>query len=1606
MMMSASSESRNYGRFDELAEEFAERFRRGERPSLNEYIDRLPEMADEIRAMFPAMLEVERAEQDVRGEDEQESERRAPPRAQIGDYRLLREVGRGGMGVVYEAEQVSLGRRVALKVLPGHVAGDRRALERFRREAKAAARLHHTNIVPVFEVGRDGDVAFYAMQFIQGQGLDQVISELARIRDPARAAAERTANSRASSGGAIAGATPTLGVAVSGAAGRELNRVAESLLSGRLGAMCRDDDAPAEQTDGLARTEWFDVNATTGPSHAVLDTGFASGLAPPGPETSAVLPGGTPVSAVETSGRRQPYFRSVAQIARQAAQGLAYAHARGVVHRDIKPSNLLLDTSGVVWITDFGLAKADDDGLTATGDILGTLRYMAPERLRGDGDGRADIYALGLTLYELLTLRPAFDPSDRLKLIERIKAEEPVRPRTLDARIPRDLETIVLKSIEKDPGRRYPTAEALSADLRRFLDDEPIQARRASLIERYARWARHHPTIAIVGAVVTAILVLATAVSLVAMERFREQAKQQFLIAGEREVQRSRAELRRVEAETARAEALVARRHDENTLVDMHAARGLVAAEQGDSARAMLWFAHAAALAQHDKERERINRVRARAWERMMTVPVRAFDHGGKLLTTVAMHPRGELLLTVTEEGRLRLWRIDAGREEKALIDAPVLSAAWSPDGRRLALGMARGGVELYSMPDRGLVYRLDLPGPVSSVAFSRDGSLVAGGAREACIWDVGTGEPITSPMHHDGAVLQLEFSPDGKSLLTACGDGRARVFETTDAPGRLRFEGKPNAQQHNARAKFTPDGKSVLAITGSAELTWLDTKLGESKGHGAVSLRLFTTHNVAISPDGRWYAAAGYYGPELFSIDSDATAPRLLAHSNDVSACQFSADSKWLLSASWDRTVKLWSVETGELVGAPIAHEQMVVGAQFAPDGQHVLTYTVGGLVRLWRVPRDDRATWAVGETEGETAFRTSRDGRRAILGQFRYPYFHGRPLVGSRIVYEPATGRSAGPPVDIPDAMFETALDANGDHAAAVTRGPNGSALYVWEVATGQPRFPARSVPGDAAAVEFTPDGTRVVTVDTSAICSIFDARSGRRLFTARAQDPASTTTNLQIQFADKDTLVMIVGQLLATLDLSPQKGEGPKWRALENRGFKTAFAVSRDGRYVATAVGFFGTEDQITVRDLVTGAVSPTMHAPDIVFRLAFTPDGRRVLSGGRDTQVRCWDWSTGKLASPPCSTDDEIMDIAVSPNGRFAFAGVRWGGSSVARGKVEAWDLTSGKRVMPRILLGSQAVLSLALFGDGRHALACVTGDRPYRIDLSDLFEPDPRPIEELIRLAELASGQRVFEGDLSGLTSAEWVARYGASPTRFRVPIRWPALPQDSRRVVHYPPIVETSIGWGNIAAEALDRVRAESRTSRDGLYSAVYTLLNGDIEGYRETCRIMMREFGTSGTHEDLERTAKVCLLRDFMRADATRLAESVGAGLDSGTLPAPFAPWGFAVRALAALRNGRAEDALRWAERGGAYEMIVRAMAENALGRRETALSTLDRARGIFGGDVRAYLQRSARDPRTIMTQEGYQPDRLFAAILFVEAEAAIERDPGFPANPIARDR
>jgi serine/threonine protein kinase len=442
-----SDSSANYVLLTRLADEFAARYRAGERPPLQEYIDRYPELADDIRELFPAMAEIEQVREDHHEAAEQQATPQAPALEQLGDFRILREVGKGGMGIVYEAEQVSLGRHVALKVLPRSMLVDSRAKRRFEREAKSAARLHHTNIVPVFGVGEQDGLPYYVMQFIQGLGLDEVLDELKQLQlGNARTGTVLGGGLRVSRNVGTAALQP--GEEKPPPRG-ELTaaHVARSLLTG---AFEPTSDGP-NQDDAIAESPVATVGTAPPTPAAALPLSDSFTLS----SSSVVLPGHSRDGS-KSRHRKASYWQSVASIGVQVAEALEYAHKQGVLHRDVKPSNLLLDTQGTVWVTDFGLAKAADDqqNLTHTGDVLGTLRYMPPEAFEGKSDARGDVYSLGLTLYEMLAFRPAFDEKERNRLIKQVTHDEPARLGKLNRAVPRDLETIVHKAIDRDPGRR------------------------------------------------------------------------------------------------------------------------------------------------------------------------------------------------------------------------------------------------------------------------------------------------------------------------------------------------------------------------------------------------------------------------------------------------------------------------------------------------------------------------------------------------------------------------------------------------------------------------------------------------------------------------------------------------------------------------------------------------------------------------------------------------------------------------------------------------------------------------------------------------------------------------------------------------------------------------------------------------------------------------------------------------------------------------------------------------------------------------------------------------------------------------------------------------
>jgi eukaryotic-like serine/threonine-protein kinase len=495
---------------DIAADEFAERYRNGEYPSVTEYVQRFPEQADELRELLPAVAMMEQLKQKEESRiDSIERQSVISGLQQLGDFRIIREIGHGGMGVVYEAEQESLGRRVALKVLSPTKFDSPKAVRRFRREAETVARLHHTNIVPVFGVGDEKGLHYYVMQLIEGESLDQVIKGLRR-RSKNTTAADRAEAETVDQSVADDKASREPGE--DSAANAELSLLIESSVEVQLSADEKSSSTIIQSSEELA--EILEPNLAD-----TVDKAKSDVLSSESDETSTqhyeqrddLLPATERMAALLETGK---YWNSVAEIGVQIARALGYAHGHGVWHRDIKPSNLLIDQSGTVWLVDFGLARiAEDNELTQTGDLLGTLRYMSPEQVVGEFDHRSDVYSLGLTLYELLTFRPAHDASIRSRIVQQISEASPKSPRLINPAIPKDLETIILKATAHCPADRYQTANELAEDLQRFVGGFPIQARRFSTAEQLWRWSRRNPALAWTTVTTLVLLMTVAAVS-------------------------------------------------------------------------------------------------------------------------------------------------------------------------------------------------------------------------------------------------------------------------------------------------------------------------------------------------------------------------------------------------------------------------------------------------------------------------------------------------------------------------------------------------------------------------------------------------------------------------------------------------------------------------------------------------------------------------------------------------------------------------------------------------------------------------------------------------------------------------------------------------------------------------------------------------------------------------------------------------------------------------------------------------------------------------------------------------------------------------------------
>jgi eukaryotic-like serine/threonine-protein kinase len=1132
----------------DLAQEFADRYRRGERPSLSEYARRYPEHAERIRQIFPAMVAMERlgSAEEWSGTAAGAYRRPEPPLDRLGEYRILRELARGGMGVVYEAVQESLGRHVALKVLPFHRLVRESQLERFRREARAAARLHHSNIVPVFGVGESDGVHYYAMQYIQGQNLEVVLQEVRRLRGlPAESWGTSTRPS-------------DLGTSL-----------ARELLSGGL------DRAVAVEPD--ATEVRAAPVASVGSSPTIVD--------PAGPGSGSELAAQPEIQ----------YIRSVARIGLQVAEALDYAHHQGVLHRDIKPANILLDTQGTAWVTDFGLAKADDSvALTNQGDIVGTLRYMAPERFGGRADRRSDVYGLGLTLYEMLTLRSAFDSSDRARLMERILHVEPPRPRRVDPRIPRDVETIVLKAMAKEPGRRYAGASALAEDLRRFLADRPIQARRTPAWEHAWRFCRRNRGLA-ASLAVAASLVAALVVFWAAWTAGLD------------------AELRRTGE--ARRDEQAARRDAQDKLWRSYLARaqaGRFGRRPGRRLDGLEALRQAIPIARAvDAPRSGFDELRDEAIACLALADLRpgkvAIDipPGASSPVFDGMFRRYAL---VDRQGIASVHTIgQAGPIARlAEVGGAPRDLRLSPDGRSLAIVLPEG-LQVREVEGGGLVWKVS--GRVRQAEFAADSRRIAVGLadRTVVVADVAAGREVAR-FSVGFQPLPLAMRPDGKQLAVA-DESRDVGVEIWDLePPRKLTNLRPGERGPVAALGWSPDGG----------------RLGIGLVPGAIA--------------------------EIWDVADRREVVTLEGHAQQVNVLRFHPDGDLVLTCSWDGTARLWDAGTGRSV----VHWQSLVGdPHFGRDGRACGVVKVGGETRVLEVePGREYRTLVAGLGPGQSEYYqadispdnllavgmedgvrlweldTGRELAFLPIGKCQTTSFvagkRGRELLSCGpgglhrwpIVEEAgARGRlRIGAPRKVRLPMEPTTAAVGPDGRTAVVACEGSAAVLVLDLEDETVRH---TLPhASASSGRVSPDGRWVATTGWHATSvKLWDARTG-----APVDELATGPQNFAFFAPDGRTMITsLVGRY--------QFREVPTWRALRELQWEISsypgwVAFSPDGRFVALEIS----PAVVHLIDAASGRTLARLQDPDAdrARWLGITADGAKlVVIAGYTKAIHLWD-----------------------------------------------------------------------------------------------------------------------------------------------------------------------------------------------------------------------------------------------------------------------------------------------------------------------------------------------------------------------------------------------
>ena len=920
--------------------------------------------------------------------------------------------------------------------------------------------------------------------------------------------------------------------------------------------------------------------------------------------------------------------RKAARLVETLAQAMHAAHEHGIVHRDLKPANVLMTKDGVPKITDFGLAKqlGQDSGQTHTGQVMGTPSYMAPEQASGNVKSIGpvtDIYALGALLYELLTGRPPFKAATVHDTLDQVRNQEPVPPSQLQPKTPRDLETICLKCLHKERGRRYASAAALAEDLGRFLAGEPIAARPTSVWERAAKWAKRRPAVAAVYALSVLVLVFGVGGGGVLSQWLEADAAR-----GQAEKERGLAVEARTQADQARAAAVVAQQEEAKARTIAEEAQKAVEVANQQTER-VLYFRRVD-LAHREWSANNVRRARQlldespadqRGWEwgyvqRLSRPEILSLDdHKGKV-DAVALSKNGKYLASAGWDGTVRVWDLPQAKQVHVFPHGPIARAvAFSPDSLHLAAA-ADGGIRVWDLASGAEVHVVKLPHFVACVAYSHDGKKLAFGGQFAGIWDLALGRQVLSIKGHTDQVWSVAFSPDDNRLVTSSWDKTVRIWDvrTGTEPVTLQqfmhTKALPSITIRNNRmwcAAFSPDG-TLVAAAGADRATWIwkadtGTPIAELRGHEAA------INHLAFHPDGLHLATASDDRTiRLYHIRMGKEMTVLRGHFSTVQHLAFSAGGGRLASASRDGTVKLWN--TLGPSEAHILNERRPLEVHlvaFSPRGQRLASVctldpdTPGGKgadeVRLWDLSTKkvvytipgaiQRAGCVAFSPDGATLATVGPDLSVRLRDADKGTELRRIPLVqpATCVAFSPA-GKTLAIALlsqvqihDVEDGRelrTYKAPDGSGPISLSYSRdGRYLAAVYrkgatIWDLSDGSvfQTFPAPLL--GLLSVALNPAGTRLATGARDGTVTVYDARSGRVVYALAGYDRADSV------------------------------------------------AFSADGTRLVSTDG-----DLVKVWDADTGQEAITLRGHgNVVSSVAFSPDGKQLASGSYDGMVRLW------------------------------------------------------------------------------------------------------------------------------------------------------------------------------------------------------------------------------------------------------------------------------------------------------------------------------------------------------------------------------------------------